>query len=605
MRSGGFKRDTVTHFKVNPKDIFFILKEQLHYGALCKLERYRDLNEKTLDLLVTEAMRFAKGVVAPLQELGEKEGVKFEKGKVRCPPDLKKAFRQYGREGWTAAARDPEYGGQGFPHMMRIVINDLMYGACQSFNMAPSLTHGAAHLIESFAAEELKKRFVPRMFDGSWSGTMCLTEPEAGSNLAEIQTTASPKGEHYAISGLKIFISWGDHDLTENIIHLVLARVEGAPAGVKGISLFIVPKYRLNPDGSLGGSNHVVCSGIEKKLGLHASPTCTLNFGSGGETIGYLCGKENQGLNHMFQMMNAARINTGVSGMALAGSAYLNALDYTRQRVQGRDAAGRKPGSVAIIEHPDVRRMLLDMKALVDGMRSMIYSGAYWSDLALEMPQGEERRHFQNLVEFITPIIKAYCSDMGFKVCETAIQCLGGYGYCKDYPLEQYLRDVKILSLYEGTNGIQSLDLMGRKMLMDDGAPFKAFKAEIETFCRRLQDHASLGVAIGLLARTGESLFKAAGEMVVRRVEDPLQWASYTYPALMSFAETVMAWRLLDMAAVALECARREGKTNDYYRGKVLQATYFTETTLPHTLARTETCLRQGREIMDMPSRAF
>jgi len=595
----------VTHLKVNPRDIFFILKEQLNYGALCDLDRYRGLNEKTLDLLVTEAVRFAKGVVAPLQEIGEKEGVKLEEGQVRCPAEFRKAFRQYGREGWTAAARDPEYGGQGFPHMMRIVINDLMYGACQSFNMAPSLTHGAAHLIESFASEALKKRFVPRMFEGSWSGTMCLTEPEAGSNLAEIQTAARPQGEHYTISGSKIFISWGDHDLTENIVHLVLARVEGAPAGVKGISLFVVPKHRVNPDGSLGGFNHVVCSGIEKKLGLTASPTCTLNFGSGGESIGYLCGKENRGLNHMFQMMNAARINTGVSGMALAGSAYLNALDYTRQRLQGRDVAGRKTGNVAIIEHPDVRRMLLDMKALVDGMRSMIYSGAYWSDLALELPEGEEKHHFHYLVEFITPVIKAYCSDLGFKVCETAIQCLGGYGYCKDYPLEQYLRDVKIMSLYEGTNGIQSLDLMGRKMLMDKGAPLKAFKTEIETFCRKFRDHASLSAAIGLLARTGETLFKTAGEMVARRQEDPLQWASYTYPALMSFGETVMAWRLLDMAVIAHECARKEGKLSDYYSGKVLQATYFAETTLPHTLARSEICLRAGREIVEMPAGAF
>ena len=550
----------MTHFKVNPRDIFFILKDQLNYGALCELDRYRGLNEKTLDLLVTEAVRFAKGVVAPLQEIGEKEGVKFEKGQVRCPPEFRKAFRQYGREGWTAAARDPEYGGQGFPHMMRIVINDLMYGACQSFNMAPSLTHGAAHLIESFATAELKKRFVPRMFDGSWSGTMCLTEPEAGSNLAEIQTAAHPQGEYYRISGSKIFISWGDHDLTENIIHLVLVRVEGAPEGVKGISLFIVPKHRVHPDGSLGEPNHVVCSGIEEKLGLHASPTCTLNFASGGETVGYLCGKENQGLNHMFQMMNAARINTGVSGMSLAGSAYLNALGYTKERVQGRDAAGRKPGSVAIIDHPDIRRMLLWMKAVVDGMRSMIYSGAYWSDLALELPEGEERRHFHHLVEFITPVIKTYCSDMGFKVCETAIQCLGGYVYCKDYPLEQYLRDVKILSLYEGTNGIQSLDLMGRKMVMDGGAPFGAFKAEIGKFCRRFQDHSALGAAIRLLERTCEKLFKAAGEMVARRREDPLQWAAYTYPALMSFAETVMAWRLLDMAVIAHQCARKEGK---------------------------------------------
>ena len=255
----------MSHFKVNQKDIFFILKDQLDYGALCDLERYRDLNEKALDMLVTEAIQFARGVVDPLQEIGEEHGVRFEDGKVFCPPEFKKAFRQYGADGWTAAARDPEFGGQGFPHMMRIVINDMMYGACQAFNMAPSLTHGAAHLIESFGSEELKSLFVHRMFDGSWSGTMCLTEPDAGSNLAGTQTTAYPEGDHYKIKGSKIFISWGDHDLTENIIHLVLARIDGAPPGVKGISLFIVPKMRVNADGLLAGANDVICTGLEKK----------------------------------------------------------------------------------------------------------------------------------------------------------------------------------------------------------------------------------------------------------------------------------------------------------------------------------------------------
>jgi len=594
----------VTHFKANPKDIFFILKEQLDYGSLCKLERYRDLNEKTLDLLVTEALRFARGVVAPLQEIGEKQGVTFENGQVHCPPEFKNAFRQYGREGWTAAARDPEYGGQGFPHMLRIVVNDLMYGACQTFNMAPSLTHGAAHLIESFASAELKKMFVPRMFDGTFAGTMCLTETEAGSNLAEIQTAAYPQQDAYHISGTKIFISWGDHDLTENIAHLVLARIAGAPEGIKGLSLFIVPKYRLGPDGASGESNHVACSGIEEKLGLHAAPTCTLHFGAGGASVGYLCGRENQGLSHMFQMMNAARINTGVSGMALAATAYLNALDYAKNRIQGRDVAGRVPGSVAIIEHPDIRRLLLWMKAHVDGMRAMIYAGAYWSDLALELPDGPQRRHFAYLTDFITPIIKAYCSDIGFRVCETAIQCLGGYGYCKDYPLEQYLRDVKIMSLYEGTNGIQSLDLMGRKMTVGGGAAFSAFQEEIDYFCRGFSEHAALGPAVRLLARTCRKLFAAAAQMTARRRDDPLQWASYTYPALVCFAEAVMAWRLLDLAA-ACRGAEQEGEMSDYYRGKILQATWFVETTLPHTLVRIDTCLREGREIVAMPAGAF
>ncbi|MDL2275572.1 acyl-CoA dehydrogenase, partial [Desulfosarcina sp. OttesenSCG-928-G10] len=484
----------MAHFKINSKDIFFILKDQLDYGSLCKLERYKDLNEKTFDLLVNEAIAFAKGVVDPLNEVGEAEGVQWKDGKVTTPDAFKPAYRQYGENGWIAAARDTEYGGQGFPHMMRIVVNDMMYGACQSFNMAPSLTHGAAHLIESFATEALKKQFIPKMFGGIWAGTMCLTEPNAGSNLASLETTAYREGDHFKIKGQKIFISWGDQDLTENIIHLVLARIDGAPAGIKGISLFIVPKIRVNADGSLGAPNDVACTGIEHKMGLHASPTAQISFGARDDCIGYLCGTENQGLAHMFQMMNAARINTGVSGMTLASTAYQNALAYTRDRKQGRDVAGRKKDpDVPIIDHPDIRRMLLWMKAMVDGMRSMIYTGAFWSDLALEMPDGEKKSHYMDLVDFMTPIIKAYCSDMGFRVCETAMQCLGGYGFCKDYPIEQYLRDAKIMSLYEGTNGIQSMDLMGRKLTIRNGGCLAAFKTEIDTFCQTHQEHPELG----------------------------------------------------------------------------------------------------------------
>ncbi len=590
-------------FKVSSRDLLFILKQQLDYGRLCRLKRYEGLNVAALDLLVKEAVAFARGVIDPLNPIGEAAGARFEDGRVTCPAEFRDAFRQYGRDGWTAAARDPEYGGQGFPHMMRIVVNDLMYGACQSFNMAPSLTHGAAHLIESFGSEELKRTFVPKMFDGSWAGTMCLTEPNAGSDLGAIDTTAARVGERFRIKGSKIFISWGEHDLTENIVHLVLARVEGTPEGTRGISLFVVPKVRVNPDGTLGDGNDVVCTGIEKKLGLHASPTASLSFGSRDGCEGYLCGRENQGLAHMFQMMNAARINTGVSGMTLASTAYLNALAYARERVQGRDLAGRTSGAVPIIRHPDVRRMLLWMKASVDGMRSMIYTGALWSDLALELPEGEEKTRYGDLVDFMTPIIKAYCSEMGFRVCETAVQCLGGYGYCREYPLEQYLRDAKIMSLYEGTNGVQAMDLMGRKMTIRDGACLKAFRREVEAFCAAHGGHPQLGGQIAALEETSARLWSAAEAMLGRREGDPLQWASYAYPALTAFGEVVMCWRLLDLAVIAA----RQSKTNknDFLTGKVLQATYFTDITLPHTQATIGICQRTGREIVDIPEAGF
>ncbi|WP_054031924.1 acyl-CoA dehydrogenase [Desulfatitalea tepidiphila] len=591
------------HFKVNTKDLMFILKEQLHYGRLCELERYQDQSEKVLDLMVKEAVEFAKGVVDPLNEIGETVGLRFENNQVICPPEFRKAFKQYGEDGWTAAARDLEYGGQGFPHMMRIVVNDLMYGACQSFNMAPSLTHGAAHLVESFGTRELKETYVPKMFDGTWAGTMCLTEPNAGSNLAALETMAYPEDDHYKIKGNKIFISWGEHDLADNIIHLVLARIEGEPEGIKGISLFVVPKVRVNSDGSLGEPNDVVCTGIEEKLGLHASATAALTFGGRDGCIGYLCGEKNKGLAHMFQMMNQARINTGVSGMAMASTAYLNALAYTKEREQGRDIADRTPGQVKIIQHPDVRRMLLWMKATVDGMRSMIYTGAFWSDLALELPDGEERTHYQNLIDFMTPIIKAYCSDMGFRVCETAMQCYGGYGYCRDYPIEQYLRDAKIMSLYEGTNGIQSIDLMGRKMSMRNGACLNAFKKEIENFCDANREHPEIGDRVRALYGVFQRLMEVADEMKQRMQSDPLQWASYTYPGLIAFGEVIMCWRLLDMAVIAAEAIKK--KKTDFYLGKIYQATFFTDMTLPQTLATLETCLRPGREIVEIPDAAF
>ncbi len=595
----------MSHYKVNSRDIFFILKEQLGYGNLCELERYRELDEATLDMLVNEAIKFAKTEISPLQEIGEKWGVVYENGQVRCAPEFKKAFEVCAENGWVAPSEDPEYGGQGFPRMMSIVINDFMYGACQAFNMAPSLTHGAGHLIESFGAQELKELYVTNMYSGKWAGTMALTEANAGSNLAAIRTTAYREGDHFKIKGNKIFISWGDHDLTENIIHLLLARIEGAPEGIRGISLFVIPKIRVLPDGSLGEPNDVLCGGVEKKLGLHASPTCQLIFGDNDGCIGYLCGQENKGLAAMFQMMNAARINTGVSGMTLASTAYQNALQYTTERIQGASLSGKKPGFVPIIDHPDVRRMLLWMKAMVDGMRSLLYTCAYWVELSTELPDGKEKVHYRNLVEFLTPIAKAYCSDMGFRVCETAIQCLGGYGFCSDYPIEQYLRDSKIMSLYEGTNGIQSMDLMGRKMKMDGGAAFNEFKSEIEQFCLRHREHPALGDRVRAIAGVAGRLWEAAAEMTKRLDSDPLHWASYTYPALLAFSEVTMAWRLIDLAILAYEPSQKQGEDYDFYRGKVLQATYFVDMTLPHTLATIESCLRHGREVLEMPEKAF
>ena len=594
----------MTHFKVNERDIYFILKDQLNYGNLCKLANYRELDVETLDMVVAEAAKFASGIVGPLQEAGDKHGVVLAQSNVSCAPGYRDAFRLYGENGWIAPTGDAEYGGQGFPRVMGVVINDLMYGACISFHMAPSLTHGAGHLIETFGTKELQDRYVANMYSGQWSGTMCLTEPQAGTNLGSIRTKAIPEGDHYRIKGTKIFITWGDHDLTENIIHLVLARIEGAPEGVKGISLFVVPKNRVRDDGSSGDSNDVVCVGVEQKMGLHGSPTCVLNFGDNDDCIGYLCGEANKGLTHMFQMMNSARINVGVAGIGIASTAYQNALAYAKERIQGSDLARRKSGEVPIIDHPDVRRMLLWMKASIDGMRSMAYTAGCWLDLSHESEDENERIHYNFLVEFMTPIIKSYCSDMGFKVCEYAVQCLGGYGFTRDYPLEQYLRDAKILSLYEGTNGIQSMDLMGRKLIMDGGAPIKAFLGELRTFCAKNADHPVLGSHVRSLGEAAAGLQEMALSMGKTMKADLLNWGSKTYAALLCFGDAIMVWRLLDMAEVA-QRKIDEGNKQDFYLGKVMQATYFAETTLPALKARLETCKAPSREVIEMPDDAF
>jgi 3-(methylthio)propanoyl-CoA dehydrogenase len=594
----------MSHFKVNERDIYFILKEQLNYEKLCEFDRYSDMDSATLDMVVSEAIKFASGVVAPLQEVGDRQGITYADSTVHCAPGFREAFSLFGENGWTACTSDPEYGGQGFPRMMGIVINDLMYGACISFHMAPSLTHGAGHLIESFGTKDLKERYIPNMFSGRWSGTMCLTEPQAGTNLASLRTKAIPEGDHYRIKGTKIFITWGEHDLTDNVIHLVLARIEGAPQGVKGISLFVVPKIRVNADGSLGEPNDVLCAGVEHKCGLHGSPTCVLNFGDNDECIGYLCGEENKGLAHMFQMMNSARINVGVGGIGIAATAYQNALAYTKERIQGPDLARKKSGEVPIIEHPDVRRMLLWMKAVVDGMRSLAYTAGFWLDSAFESKDEEVRRHCNALVDFITPVVKAYCSDMCFRVCESAIQCLGGYGFTREYPLEQYMRDTKILSLYEGTNGVQSMDLMGRKLIMEGGAPIKAFLSELRAFCTRYASHAVLGEHVRLLVDASVKLQEMAAEMAKMVQSDPMQWASKTYPALICFAEAAMVWRLLDMAAIA-QRKIDEGDKSDFYIGKVMQATYFADTTLPALIARLEVCGKASPEVVAIPQDAF
>ena len=449
------------------RDIDFVLHEQLNVDQFSKSEQYAEFNKKTVDLIVSEARNLAVKEILPTRKEGDETGVTFENNAVTVPDFFKKPFELLREGEWTAMPEDPEYGGQGMPRSVSMAAAEYFNGANYAFMMYSGLTHGAGKLVEAFGTDEQKKMYLKNMFTCKWGGTMLLTEPEAGSDVGALTTKAVPNGDGtYSITGQKIFISSGDHDLCENIIHPVLARIEGAPAGTKGISLFAVPKYRVNPDGSLGEFNDITCVGIEEKMGIHGNATCTMSLGEKGQCIGTLLGEENKGMRAMFLMMNEARLLVGMQGFACATASYMNAVNYAKERIQGRNLLAMfekdAPG-VAIINHPDVRRMLLNMKVYIEGMRSLLYYVAWCEDKANTVEDEKEKEKYHDLIDLLIPIAKGYVTDRAFDVCNAGMQVYGGYGYIKEYPQEQLMRDCRITMIYEGTNGIQSMDLLGQK----------------------------------------------------------------------------------------------------------------------------------------------
>ena len=457
------------------RDIKFNLFEWLDLDAVLSSSHYGEFDREQLEMVLDEALKVSRGSVAACNEAGDRIGARYESGAVRLPEGFAAAYQDLAAGGWISPTMAPEFGGMGLPESVGTGISEFIMGANTALGLQVLLTRGAAHLIESFGSGPLKAAYCERMYSGEWTGTMCLTEPSAGSDLGEIKTRAVKQADgSYLVSGEKIFITSGEHDLTPNIIHAVLARTPGAPAGAKGLSLFVVPKIRLNADGSLGTPNDVACAGIEHKLGIHGSPTCSLVFGTNGACQGFLLGEEFQGISLMFQMMNAARYEVGVQGLSIASAAHQAALGYARERLQGRLFSNKKPDApqAAIVQHPEVRRSLLQQSAYVQAMRALVSYTGWCMDMA-HVSSGEDRDRWQGLVELFTPVCKAWCSDWGFRVTEWALQTFGGYGYTMEYPAEQYLRDCKIASIYEGTNGIQALDLVGRKFRMQDGRPVK------------------------------------------------------------------------------------------------------------------------------------
>jgi alkylation response protein AidB-like acyl-CoA dehydrogenase len=605
-------------YKADLREMFFLLFEQFKLGELLGKAPFDAWSEEEVRQSITECYRWVREVSGPLNAIGDHEGCRLEDGQVYTPTGFKEAWKKLYEAGWKSIAVAPEHGGAGAPRSVQLMIEELLSGANTAFTMYSGLTNGAAEVIEAFGTDEQRELFSSRMHSGQWAGTMCLTEPQAGSDVGAARSTATKNADGtYSIRGTKIFISAGDHDCAENIIHLVLARVDGAPAGTKGLTLFIVPKIRTNADGALGEPNDVVVGNIEHKMGINGSSTCVLNFGESGKCLGVPVGgddKLNQGMAQMFKMMNGARIAVGMQGYAVASTAYLNALEYAKERKQGASIAHWKDATaprVAIIEHADVRRMLLDMKARVEGIRALAVKLTHHQDAAnaLRKADGSEQEinYHQGQVDLLVPLVKAYGSDQGFRVCETAIQTYGGAGYTRDYPVEQYCRDAKIFSIYEGTNHIQAMDLVGRKLGQAGGSNLQAFLGDVGKFVAAHKDHATLGGAVKKLGVAQEAIGGAAMKLLMwfQTGNLPLvPLAANRFLEMMS--ELTVGWMLLDGATIADVKKVNAGVADQpFYEGKVQAALFFARNVLPGVEFKARLMAEEDRAPLDIPDAAF
>jgi alkylation response protein AidB-like acyl-CoA dehydrogenase len=558
------------------RDMQFVLRELAGADAIASLPGYEDAGD-VIDAILEEAATFASEILDPLNQSGDKEGCSWNDGAVTTPKGFKEAYKAFAQAGWIGLPVSPEHGGQGLPQLLLGPTLEMWNAANVGFANGPLLNQGAIEALELAGSDELKHRYIPKLVSGEWTGTMCLTEPQAGSDLAAVRTQAVPEGDHYLLKGQKIFITFGEHDMAPNIIHLVLARLPGAPEGTKGISLFVVPKVLVNADGSLGERNDVHCAGIEHKLGINANPTCTLNYGENGKgAIGYLVGEPNRGLEYMFVMMNAARFSVGVQALAIADRAYQHAVAYAKERIQFRDAAARNPEPVAIIKHPDVRRMLLSCKAQIEAMRALAYVSAASLDLAAKHPDEAVRKEHRAFVELMIPVVKGWCTETAQEVCSTALQVFGGMGYIEETGIAQQYRDVRITSIYEGTTGIQALDLIGRKLIRDMGASATKVLKQIGASAKELG--ASPNPQVAALAEPLGEAVKGLGETAqwigMNAMGDLRTAFACSVPFLRYFGIVAGAWQLFRGAKIAAE-KLAAGETDEFYTAKITTATFY------------------------------
>jgi alkylation response protein AidB-like acyl-CoA dehydrogenase len=592
-------------YKAPLKDIQFVMNEVLDVSSLAALPGYEDATPDTVQAIMEEAAKLCENVLFPLNRSGDEEGCTYENGVVRTPKGFPEAYKQFREGGWTAVTCDPEFGGQGLPATVGFALQEMFTAANQAFAMYPGLSHGAYEALAQHGSDELKKAYLPKLVDGTWSGTMCLTEPQCGTDLGLIRTKAEPQADgSYALSGTKIFISAGEHDLAENIIHLVLARLPDAPGGTKGISLFLVPKFLPTPDGKPGERNGMRCGAIEHKMGIKASATCVMNLDG---AKGWLVGEPNRGMNAMFVMMNAARLGVGMQGLGIAEVSYQSAVAYARDRLQSRSLTGPKNAAGPadpIIVHPDVRRMLMTQKSFTEAARALSLWVGMLIDESHRHPDPKKREAADDLVQMLTPIIKAYFTDMGSECANLAVQTWGGHGYIRENGIEQLVRDARIAQLYEGTNGIQALDLVGRKLPMKGGAAAQRLLGEMSGFVAANKADDKMKEFVEPLEKALGRVQDAALFLLQNAMKNPDEAGAAATDLLRLMALTAMAF-MWNRIAVAAHKGLAAGNDNAFYEAKLTTARFYIARVLPQTTALNHQIKAGASTLMALPAEAF
>lgn len=568
----------MSDYRAPLKDMTFAVRYLSDMARVQSVSGFEAVDADLVETVFDEAAKFAQSELAPLYEMADREGTRVVDGQVTVPAQIRAAYEQFVASGWGGLPFDPAYDGQGLPHIVATPVMEMWKTANMAFSLCPMLTHAAVEAIHVHGSDRLRDTYLRKLVSGEWTGTMNLTEPQAGSDLAAIKTKAVAAGDHYRLSGRKIFITWGDHDMTDNVVHLVLARIDGAPDGVRGLSLFLVPKYLVNEDGTLGQRNDLVTVSVEHKLGIHGSPTCVLSFGDAEGAVGYLVGEENKGLACMFTMMNHARLAVGVEGLAMGELAYQKSLAYAKDRVQGFVPG---EGRVAIIRHPDVRRMLMTMKAYTEAMRALAYNASAALDLC-HHPDESQRAAAQARIDLLTPVVKGWSTEVGQELASLAIQVHGGMGYVEETGVAQVYRDARITTIYEGTTGIQANDLIGRKFLRDGGEAMSAVLAEIRALDPALEQRGEACAAIRAALAKGAAQLDGVGQWLLERGQEDADSVAAGAVSFLLLAGTVFGgWQLARAALAAADRLDGGDPDRSFLEAKIATAAFYADQIMP------------------------